>query len=907
MTLISRKKLRILIGTLALGIVIVFSAIFFGDKFNEEVKSVSQLGRGEVLKLTPSVSSEYSKFNLRMQFSYDGRGKFPNLFQTDDSNSGLRFELDSHKAGFVISDSSKVEGYRIFPLSAPIEFGRWYNLEIKVVNHEYFEAYLDGKRVVDFKAKNIVIGNRNFMVGQGFNSDRLFSGEIRNVESEFYTPNKIAVLYEQIKLNLPFPFLANYIFLIGFLVFFSFKGFSEINLKKIPTSKALAPFLMLMHAYLLLKVPEYRTTFIVYFFLFLAGISHYSLVFPPSWRGRSFDYLFIPINGLILITIIGGIFVASSIRITFLPWVITLVALSSLALLFVYKKNTVVQQFRILKHNIKDFFIFHSLIVVPITLVILYPVLFNDYQTSPVRMGPDLVSYANMSQYLLDGGTWDLSRGRALEFQGMNPSEIVAYSDATMSWPFMFYFRWGLSAFQSVVSLITFSTHAYQTSFVSILLPYLFLAGVILFYLKEKLGMSWFVSSLGFLALLFNANLINLWFEGFHANVFSLVFLTLALIVICEIRVLKLSNGGIQDNLLLLILLIIVLLFSYPEVIFFVLLPLLAVSLLMEILVFRRSDFYTYWIPIACILLGILFVLPFGFLRDWLNLTYAQIVNSGGNGYAQPTWALPNEILGFNNLYLPLRIVDAGHLIGRSPKKIIFCLVTSLLIAFSIYKFFKDVQNKNKDLLLAIILLISVSWYFAYSKNQENNYSYMKMYVTLLPIALIYFWDSLNNLFNLYLKRYSLSRSVFFLSISIPIVCNGLSYVYQYQKDTDFIPEPLISSHQKFHEFSSDKAVIYSNQLRENRTFYSAIFPEPWFFKDVWEHSAAKKMLFRNFATHKVFLFVEKQNNKNYSSPKSRVLFENNFYLIIDSGLNVTDVVKRDTNINEKDYFSSYE
>ena len=117
--------MRILIGIVALAIAIAFSVIFFGDKFNEEVKSVSQLGRGEVLKLTPSVSSEYSKFNLRMQFSYDGKGKFPNLFQTDDSNSGLRFELDGHKAGFIISDSFKVEGYRIFPLSAPIEFGRW--------------------------------------------------------------------------------------------------------------------------------------------------------------------------------------------------------------------------------------------------------------------------------------------------------------------------------------------------------------------------------------------------------------------------------------------------------------------------------------------------------------------------------------------------------------------------------------------------------------------------------------------------------------------------------------------------------------------------------------------------------------------------------------------------------------
>ena len=74
----ARQKMRILIGIVALAIAIAFSVIFFGDKFNEEVKSVSQLGRGEVLKLTPSVSSEYSKFNLRMQFSYDGKGKSRN-------------------------------------------------------------------------------------------------------------------------------------------------------------------------------------------------------------------------------------------------------------------------------------------------------------------------------------------------------------------------------------------------------------------------------------------------------------------------------------------------------------------------------------------------------------------------------------------------------------------------------------------------------------------------------------------------------------------------------------------------------------------------------------------------------------------------------------------------------------
>jgi hypothetical protein len=120
----------------------------------------------------------------------------------------------------------------------------------------------------------------------------------------------------------------------------------------------------------------------------------------------------------------------------------------------------------------------------PLILVLTYPVgLFNP--STPFRVGPDAALYSYMAQYLLDGGTWLKANLRASDYSGMDVGLITKFSNNTMDWPFLYFYRWGLVTLQICNTLINGMDHAFRSSFSSMLLPYFFLVGLIFYWLKE--------------------------------------------------------------------------------------------------------------------------------------------------------------------------------------------------------------------------------------------------------------------------------------------------------------------------------------------------------------------------------------------------------------------------------------
>ncbi len=101
------------------------------------------------------------------------------MFQTAAFNTGLRVEFNNSTAALIVADSNLKEGYRVIAISKQISLGQWYQLEIEALNSEYVRVILDGKTVVDIERRGISIGVSEFLLGGGFDKNRLFSGDIK--------------------------------------------------------------------------------------------------------------------------------------------------------------------------------------------------------------------------------------------------------------------------------------------------------------------------------------------------------------------------------------------------------------------------------------------------------------------------------------------------------------------------------------------------------------------------------------------------------------------------------------------------------------------------------------------------------------------------------------------------------
>jgi hypothetical protein len=71
---------------------------------------------------------------------------------------------------------------------------------------------------------------------------------------------------------------------------------------------------------------------------------------------------------------------------------------------------------------------------------------------------------------------------------------------------------------------------------------------------------------------------------------------------------------------------------------------------------------------------------------------------------------------------------------------------------------------------------------------------------------------------------------------------------------------------------------------------YPAVLPQPWITPSVWDSEHWKdKPYYKNFISHKVYLFVEKIPKHSYEVGAEQVIFQNRYCLIVDSGKIISD------------------
>lgn len=665
------------------------------------------------------------------------------------------------------------------------------------------------------------------------------------------------------------------------------------------TNLRLPLLLILVHLLMGFILPSYRLVMIIYLFTFFAGLSLHSLITPSFLRIRFAYFVTIPVCGLIIISILGAYFISFDVTIKLLPLVVLSITCLLLLIQLISSRQSFVAQFTGLEGDFTLALRAYTFIVMPVILLMLLPVLFIEHPTSVFRIGPDMALYAKTTQYFLDGSTWTEAAQRANEYVGMTAGEINRYSDATMSWPIMYYFRWGLTAYQSCVAAVTFTNHAFETAFISLIVPYLLLAGFVLIWLKKQFNLGVTASVLGAIAFAFNANVLNLWFEGFYGNSFTLVFFVPIVYIFIYHRSTNISKQDLTKSLGLVALLLAASLCSYAEGVIFVLPVFIVFIFIFDFVFYTGVIKWSAYILLAVGgVISLLIVLPCDFFLDWLSIAFKQITEEGGNGYNQPYLAWPSEILGFQNIYFNTSVDLVNIVLKRSWVNISLTITISLFVYYLIAQYFKKNDNVGNILFGASIVMVAFSaWYVIY-KSPLNNYAYMKMYIFHLPFLFILFWGSLSLFVKDHIAKFAETyKTSLYLIVFIPIVLSGFTYVLQFREGEKLIEKKIFVLHEEAKKLNLSKIVLYPSLISErpqldlyDKIIFSAVLPAIWMIPSKWTERCIT-----NFKDYKLYLFIEKREGLEFPDLTKNIVYEDDSYLIIDSGYKVGDGVNSES------------
>ncbi len=746
------------------------------------------------------------------------------------------------------------------------------------IDEDYINNYMFSNKE-SFYEKNVEKNIENFYEK---NIENFYEKNIKNIEN-FYK-KKTENFYKNFQ-KLEISSEKIYILLLAILICFTFSIFSSKNnffknkIKKIillsrTKNYFFISLLIIFHILILYLYDFYNFFILMFLYLFIVGFSLYAIYFPKELKCNLSNYIFPPILGLIVVIILGGYSICFSLTLNSVVLFSLLVSI-----LIIFQNKNINSQFNELliysKNNALQLLSWHTLIVTPLIFLLCYPILSNG-TTSFVRIGPDMFFYAKMAQFLIDGGLLDIARERANEFSGLSTGEINKYSDATASWPFMYMYRWGLGFYQFFSSIIHTSRHSYEIVFLSMIIPYFFLSSIVFFWLYKKQNIGIVLSLMGFIIFSFNSNILNLWFEGFYGNVFSLfIFCLFILIFSYEKEIFEKKDKKI---LFLYTLIFISMLLSYSEGVFFVLGPLFLFLIIYDLLVKKEFNFLAYKNIVVSGIIAIILILPAGFFVEWVITAIKQIFQEGGNGYMQPKWALPHEIFGISDIYKTINLTNGGVYIPRENFDIIFSSIITIIILYLYRNYLKNNLKKVNSLLVVPHILVFFIFVYVYMKSHNNNYMYMKYYIFMLPYLFLLFWTSVTNFELANKNKYKICLILLFLTLH-----SGFSYIYKYTEQARFVKSNKIEFYEQSKKIDFNNVIIYPTYIKTLLNSYPALIKVPFVTpKFEFKHS-------KNFSSRKVYILAEKYEDNKLIFPNLKIIFENNSFIILDSGLLLND------------------
>jgi hypothetical protein len=834
-------------------------------------------------------------FSANFTFKGNYKNTPQNIFQTAPFNSGIRLELIGNTLGVVYSDYQKSSGYSLLILKINLNLNEVHHIKIEALSKEFLRISVDD-HVETIKSPYLIFATNEFLIGGGFSPDRTYSGEIGDIKFKYvnyhswvgsalrHMPRDFASLLTVIaKLGL---LLSVFLYLLLRKL-----DIKSINFPKIYVSnnKQIC-VLTLLQVLLIYFLPPYKYILFYYVYLYLVGILLVRVVTPASINLNCFTWLFAPLVGLMLNAFSGAYAIAFDLPMPFFAILPLLPFCVLLSLRVLSRDRFIGQQ---IFPSVGNILICLKALtfLTPIILLCLWPGLDGFNSTTPIRVGPDAALYGFMNQYLLDGGTWSGAVLRLPEFQDMRVGDITKFTNLTMDWPFAYYYRWGLASFQVTGSVINGIDHAYRFGFASLMLPYLLLGGIVFYWLKEVFKLSSALSIIGFVGFIFNVNLLNLWFEGFYGNTFSLCMYGLLYLLIDSLSFRDgLSIKQKIRNSIFLGFLFSAILASYGEGLLFVLPVLMVLHGVLNLMLRRAIDISLYAQLLAGLMIAVLALLPCQFLLDWFLISLKQVTEEGGNGYPQPYWAFLSEILGLSNIYQNINATNGGASMNYSTKQFILAILSTLaLLSIVLYKFIRN--RAFFTLGLSAYLLTALFLCYVFKSSPLNNYAYMKMYAFMLPILFVYFWSSVA-----YLPKSSLSfikgySNIIALCLAATMVMNGVAYIATYESTAKKVNIKFTLDHKPLFNLNLENAVMFPIGSSLYPYMLPALLNATW-LTDGWDNQSIKNGEYLSkFKNRKIYFFIEKDACSEYKFSAKDLIYDGASFMVLDSGILMKNLV----------------
>ncbi|MDR3560647.1 MAG: hypothetical protein P4N59_04265, partial [Negativicutes bacterium] len=120
-------------------------------------------------------------FRLSLEFRASSMDGHPNIFQTSETNDGIRAELDSSGVLGVVVGTDQPQSPASARISNSIKLGQWYNLTIEALNRGFVRVRLEDHDLVSISGSHVAFKTDDFKIGVGFNEERVFRGDISDV------------------------------------------------------------------------------------------------------------------------------------------------------------------------------------------------------------------------------------------------------------------------------------------------------------------------------------------------------------------------------------------------------------------------------------------------------------------------------------------------------------------------------------------------------------------------------------------------------------------------------------------------------------------------------------------------------------------------------------------------------
>jgi hypothetical protein len=116
-------------------------------------------------------------FELVLRFEASDGGVYPNLFQTDALDTGIRAELDDGRLGVIVGNAAVPGSLSSFVFPDKLVPGKVYDLRVTALDRGYVRASLSGIEL-SVTGRRANFSYRDFRIGTGFSGTRPYNGKI---------------------------------------------------------------------------------------------------------------------------------------------------------------------------------------------------------------------------------------------------------------------------------------------------------------------------------------------------------------------------------------------------------------------------------------------------------------------------------------------------------------------------------------------------------------------------------------------------------------------------------------------------------------------------------------------------------------------------------------------------------